>query len=77
MKRRISHPLLEEIISMLTVFGHSYEIICVDDGLKDQSYEILRELSRKINALDVIRFRRNFGQPAALQAGFDAFRDGG
>ena len=77
MKRRISHPLLEEIISMLTVFGHSYEIICVDDGSKDQSYKILRDISRKIDSLVVIRFRRNFGQTAALQAGFDAFRDGG
>jgi glycosyltransferase involved in cell wall biosynthesis len=36
-------PLLDEIISVLTVSGHSYEIICVDDGSKDQSYKILRE----------------------------------
>jgi glycosyltransferase involved in cell wall biosynthesis len=65
-------PLLDEITSVLMAYGHSYEIICVDDGSKDQSYKILREISRKIDPLVVIRFRRNFGQTAALQAGFDA-----
>jgi len=65
-------PLLDEVTSVLMASGHSYEIICVDDGSKDQSYKILREISRKINSLVVIRFRRNFGQTAALQAGFDA-----
>jgi len=65
-------PLLDEITSVLMASGHSYEIICVDDGSKDQSYKILSEISRKINTLVVIRFRRNFGQTAALQAGFDA-----
>ena len=65
-------PLLEEITSVLRVTDRSYEIICVDDGSEDQSYKILSEISRKINSLVVIRFRRNFGQTAALQAGFDA-----
>ena len=65
-------PLLDEITSVLMASGHSYEIICVDDGSKDQSYKILREISRKIDSLVVIQFRRNFGQTAALQAGFDA-----
>ena len=65
-------PLLDEITSVLTVSGRSYEIICVDDGSKDQSYERLRDLSLKFTSLVVVRFRRNFGQTAAMQAGFDA-----
>jgi glycosyltransferase involved in cell wall biosynthesis len=65
-------PLLEEITSVLKATGRSYEIICVDDGSRDQSYEILRELSRKFASLIVVQLRRNFGQTAAMQAGFDA-----
>jgi glycosyltransferase involved in cell wall biosynthesis len=65
-------PLLEEITSVLRATGRSYEIICVDDGSRDQSYEILRELSRKFASLIVVQLRRNFGQTAAMQAGFDA-----
>jgi glycosyltransferase involved in cell wall biosynthesis len=65
-------PLLEEITSVLRATGRSYEIICVDDGSRDQSYEILRELSQKFASLIVVQLRRNFGQTAAMQAGFDA-----
>jgi glycosyltransferase involved in cell wall biosynthesis len=64
-------PLLEEITSVLKVAVQNYEIVCVDDGSSDKSYEILRELSLKYPALVVIKLRRNFGQTAAMQAGFD------
>jgi glycosyltransferase involved in cell wall biosynthesis len=49
-----------------------YEIIMVDDGSKDGSYAILRDLAARDERLKVIRFRRNFGQTAAMSAGFDA-----
>ncbi len=52
-------------------YGKSYEIIIVDDGSRDRSFELLRELAEKDPAVKVIRLRRNFGQTAAFSAGFD------
>lgn len=48
-----------------------WEIIFIDDGSTDGSYRILREISEEDNKVKVIKFRRNFGQSAALNAGFD------
>ncbi|TAN37001.1 MAG: glycosyltransferase [Verrucomicrobia bacterium] len=58
----------------LSTLGRTYEIILVDDGSKDRTWERLCELARKIPHLRLIRFRRNFGQTAAMSAGFDAAR---
>lgn len=49
-----------------------YELIMVDDGSIDHTYATLTELALKDTRLKVIRFRRNFGQTAAMSAGFDA-----
>src|SRR4030095_5127215 len=68
-------PALEELHRELTdvlrAWGRSYEIIVVDDGSTDDSYEILRRLQAVDPYLRVIRLRRNFGQTAAFAAGFD------
>ncbi len=66
--------LLEELTPALEAIGKSYEIICVDDGSKDNSFEELKKLHQQDNRLRVIRFRRNFGQTAAFAAGFDRVR---
>ncbi|MDD2541925.1 MAG: glycosyltransferase family 2 protein, partial [Desulfuromonadaceae bacterium] len=55
----------------LQAMGCSYEIIMVDDGSSDESYEKLTLLASADATLKVIRFRRNFGQTAAMSAGFD------
>jgi len=67
-------PLLQELCEVLGATGLAYEVLCVDDGSSDRSYEVLRELSHEYPFLVVIQLRRNFGQTAAMQAGFDAAR---
>jgi glycosyltransferase involved in cell wall biosynthesis len=62
--------LYEELKEVLDKLNKSYEIIFVDDGSTDGSYEILKELAQKDPHVKVIRFRRNYGQTAAMYAGF-------
>ena len=62
-------PLYEQITQTLTD-KYDYEIIFVDDGSSDNSFAVLSCLQKADTRLRVIRFRRNFGQTAALSAGF-------
>jgi glycosyltransferase involved in cell wall biosynthesis len=62
-------PLVHEITSVLNAFGRPYEIIVVDDGSRDSTFERLAALRRCVCALRVVRLKRNFGQTAALAAG--------
>ena len=66
--------LYDELNQTLTACGRSYEIIVVDDGSTDESFQILARLHAGDPHLRVIRFRRNFGQTAAFAAGFDYAR---
>jgi glycosyltransferase involved in cell wall biosynthesis len=68
-----SIPLLyEELIESLSwVPENDYEIIFVDDGSSDKSLKLLKELQIHDDHVIIINFRRNFGQTAALSAGFD------
>jgi glycosyltransferase involved in cell wall biosynthesis len=67
-------PLYEAVTAVLDPIGLSYEIITVDDGSGDGSFAVLKELALADKRLRVIRFRRNFGQTAAMAAGFEAAR---
>ena len=62
-------PLYEQITQTLAG-EHSYEIIFVDDGSVDESFAVLEKLQKADAKVRVIRFRRNFGQTAAMAAGF-------
>jgi len=64
-------PLYEEVTDALLGLAEPFEILFVDDGSTDASPEILRELASKEDTIKVVRFRRNFGQTAALMAGID------
>jgi glycosyltransferase involved in cell wall biosynthesis len=67
-------PLHRELTETLAAWGRGYEIILVDDGSTDGSFEILRRLQQGDRRTRVIQFRRNFGQTAAFAAGFAAAR---
>jgi len=67
-------PLVEQLTASLEATGRSYEILCIDDGSTDGSYEKLREVHDRDGRVIVVRFRKNFGQTAAFTAGFDAAR---
>lgn len=63
-------PLYREIVTTLSATKLTYEVIAVDDGSSDNSFEKLQEIQKNGPQLRIIRFRRNFGQTAALSAGF-------
>jgi len=64
-------PLLAEITAALADQALDYEVIFVDDGSSDGSFELLKALHEENGRVVVIRFRRNHGQTAAFAAGFD------
>jgi glycosyltransferase involved in cell wall biosynthesis len=62
--------LHEQIRKVATELNKPYEIIFVDDGSSDRSFDVLRELRSRDSHVKAIRFRRNFGKSAALSVGF-------
>jgi glycosyltransferase involved in cell wall biosynthesis len=67
-------PLYERVRAAMEKLGKPWEMILVDDGSTDGSDELLDELADKDQRVKVIHFRRNFGQTAAMMAGFDHAR---
>lgn len=63
--------LVSELSQVLQRLGKSYEMIVVDDGSTDKTFSLLKNLHQRDSHLKVIRFRKNFGQTAAMAAGFD------
>ena len=68
-------PLVKEIKLAVEPLGKGYEIVIVDDGSNDHTFDILARLHRQEPRLRVVRLKRNFGQTAALAAGL-AHADG-
>ena len=62
--------LYEELTQVLGQYGRSYELVIIDDGSTDETFEQLAALQARDARLRVIRFRRDFGQTAAFAAGF-------
>ena len=67
-------PLCQEFLATLNTWGHPFEIVIVDDGSSDDTFERLRKQQAADPRLRIIRLRRNFGQTAAFAAGFAAAR---
>jgi glycosyltransferase involved in cell wall biosynthesis len=63
-------PLHKELADTLRSWGRPHEIIFVDDGSSDGSFEALQKIQAADPNVKVIQFRRNFGQTAAFAAGF-------
>ena len=63
--------LRDEITTALHDQNISYEILFVDDGSTDGSFELIQQLHEEDERITAVRFRRNFGQTAAFAAGFD------
>jgi glycosyltransferase involved in cell wall biosynthesis len=68
-------PLLHHAISeVMQAWGRTYEIVIVDDGSTDRTFPLLEEIAGRDPHLRVVKFRRNFGQSAAMAAGFEHAR---
>lgn len=63
--------LYDELIESLNKLDVSYELVFVDDGSTDSSLSILKKLQELDDAVCIISLRKNFGQTAAMSAGFD------
>ncbi|HXV75164.1 MAG TPA: glycosyltransferase family 2 protein, partial [Candidatus Polarisedimenticolaceae bacterium] len=66
--------LYQRIRSACDRLERSYEIVFVDDGSRDATYESMVEIQREDPAVTAVRFRKNFGQTAAMAAGFACSR---
>lgn len=64
--------LMAWIDKVCTENNFAYEVIMVDDGSKDNSWQVLETLVQKYSSLRGIRFQRNYGKSAALNEGFKA-----
>jgi len=76
-------PVLNEAESLRPLYDqirqaadgrYDYEIVFIDDGSSDNSFSVLSEILQNDPRMRIIRFRRNFGQTAALSAGFEHAR---
>jgi glycosyltransferase involved in cell wall biosynthesis len=67
-------PLYQQLLAVLGPLGKSFEIIFINDGSSDGSYAALCRLAQADAKVKVINLRRNFGQTAAMSAGFDHAR---
>ncbi len=67
-------PLTERVLSVMRGMDRPFELILVDDGSSDGSRDVYGPIADREPELKIVRFRRNFGQTAAMAAGFDIAR---
>ncbi len=64
------NELHDWIVSQMQANAYTYELIFVDDGSTDESWQIIESLSKSNTSVKAIRFKRNYGKSQALNAGF-------
>ncbi len=64
-------PLYRGLKPVMDKLGKNYEILFIDDGSTDRTYYTIKRLHEKDHHVRVIKLRKNFGQTAAISAGFD------
>jgi glycosyltransferase involved in cell wall biosynthesis len=67
-------PFLDELFEVLSATDLDFEVICIDDGSSDRTCDLLKERAPQEPRLRVLRFGKNYGQTAAMSAGFHAAR---
>ena len=63
--------LLDEVTSVMASHKLNFELIVINDGSEDNTHSVLKELTLRIKELSVISLRKNYGQTAAMAAGFE------
>ena len=66
--------LVRQLLAALRPLGRSFELVLVDDGSRDGTAPVLRDLCGSVSELVAVVLRRNYGQTAAMAAGFDVSR---
>jgi glycosyltransferase involved in cell wall biosynthesis len=66
--------LYDRLKAVMETHGETFEIVLVDDGSTDSTFNLLREIAAVDSRVTVVKLRRNFGQTAGLAAGFDHAR---
>src|SRR5215469_8581370 len=66
--------LYDRLKAVMEINGEGFEIVLGDDGSRDRTFPLLREIAAVDSRVTVIKLRRNFGQTPALAAGFDHAR---
>src|SRR5437867_8152169 len=69
-------PLYMQLTEVMDGIGEPYELVFMDDGSKDNTFKVLSDIFEHDRRVNLVRLRRNFGQTAALKAGFDFARGG-
>ena len=64
------NELCNSICEVMSSYGFTYEIILIDDGSTDESWEVIQTLSKNSTDIKGIKFKRNYGKSQALHAGF-------
>ena len=70
MSRKLFHFFYNEVSNVFRSLAYEYELICVDDGSKDNTLEVLKKMADNDCHVKYISFSRNFGKEAAMYAGF-------
>ncbi len=63
--------LYDRLKAVMETAGETFELVFVDDGSSDRTFELLREIGQIDSRVTIVKLRRNFGQTSALAAGFD------